>query len=120
MEQKDIARIERLAESRGRYRAEAYFWVLRVLEFAHARLRKEGHVTGRELLEGTRLLALEEYGPMALEVFHHWGLRATEDIGRVVFDLIEEGLLSKTEEDSLEDFSEVYDFEQVFVREAQW
>jgi uncharacterized repeat protein (TIGR04138 family) len=115
-----VLRIERLAERKGAYRPEAYFWLLRALEFARRRFRRAGHVTGRELLEGTRLLALEEYGPMALEVFDHWGLSRSEDIGRMVFDLVEEGLLKRTEEDQIEDFAGVYDFRQVFSKDEPW
>jgi len=120
MDQEYVIRIERLAEEKGRYRPEAYFWVLRVLEYARQKLRRSGHISGGELLEGARLLASDEYGPMALEVFHHWGLSQTEDIGRIVFDLVEEGLLSKTDQDTLEDFKGIYDFEQVFGRDLRW
>lgn len=120
MEPETITTVERLAEARGRYRAEAYFWVLRALEFTRRRLRLVGHVSGRDLAEGARDLALEEYGPMALHVLEHWGLRRTADIGRIVFDLIDENVLSKTDEDSLEDFEEVYDFQQAFGEDAPW
>jgi uncharacterized repeat protein (TIGR04138 family) len=120
MDEELVVRIERVAERKGVYRPEAYFWLLRALEFSRRRLRRAGHVSGRELLEGTRLLALEDYGPMAREVFEHWGLTCSEDVGRIVFDLIDEGLLNRTEEDRIEDFAGVYDFRQVFSQEAPW
>jgi uncharacterized repeat protein (TIGR04138 family) len=34
----------------------------------------------------------------------------------MVFNLIEAGIFGKTEEDSLEDFKNVYDFEAAFVK----
>ncbi len=120
MDEEIVARIEKLAERRGTYRPEAYFWLLRALEFSRRKFQRTGHVTGRELLEGARLLALEDYGPMALEVFSHWGLSRSEDIGRMVFDLIDEGLLNRTEEDQIEDFAGIYDFRQVFAQDDLW
>jgi uncharacterized repeat protein (TIGR04138 family) len=47
-------------------------------------------------------------------VFNFWGVQTTEDFGHIVFNLVEKGLLSKTPEDSLEDFRDVYDFKKVF------
>jgi uncharacterized repeat protein (TIGR04138 family) len=112
--------IEELANRQGRFRPEAYFFVLRALEFTRRRLQLPGHVTGRELAEGARDLALEEFGPMAFDVLNHWGLTATIDLGRIVYDLIEAELLRKTDEDSIEDFSEVYDFQKAFEQGYRW
>ena len=115
-----VVTIERLAERKRAYHAAAYFWVLRALEYTRRAQQRAGHVTGRELAEGARAYALEEFGPMALDVLRHWGVGCTGDIGRIVYDLIEEEILRRTEEDSIEDFHEVYDFEQAFVRDYQW
>jgi uncharacterized repeat protein (TIGR04138 family) len=112
--------IEELAEHHGRYRPEAYFFVLRSLEFARRRLQRSGHVNGRELAEGARDLALEEFGPMAFDVLSHWGLSGTIDLGRIVYDLIEADLLRKTDEDTLEDFAGVYDFREAFEQGYRW
>lgn len=120
MEPETIATVERLAEARGRFRSEAYFFVLRSLEYTRRRLRLIGHVSGRDLAEGARDLAREEFGPMALNVLQYWGLNGTADIGRIVYDLIEEKILSKTDEDSLEDFADVYDFGAEFAQDAPW
>jgi uncharacterized repeat protein (TIGR04138 family) len=112
--------IEQLAERQGRFRPDAYFFVLRALEFTRRRLQRPGHVSGRELAEGARDLALDEFGPMALEVVKHWGLTGTLDFGRIVYDLIEADLLRKTDDDSLEDFAEVYDFREAFEQGYRW
>src|SRR5439155_14217996 len=74
------------------------------------------HVAGPELLEGVRQYALKEFGPMALSVFSFWGIHRCEDIGHMVFNLIGAGIFGKTEEDSMEDFKEVYDFHEAFVK----
>lgn len=74
------------------------------------------HISGAELLEGIRLLGLQRYGLMARHVFASWGVTTTEDFGRIVFDLVEEGKMRKTEQDQLSDFYEVYDFAQALDR----
>jgi uncharacterized repeat protein (TIGR04138 family) len=112
--------IEELADRQGKFRPEAYFFILRALEFTRRRLQLPGHVTGRELSEGARDLALEEFGPMAFNVMSHWGLTGTLDLGRIVYDLIEAELLRKTDEDSIEDFAEVYDFREAFEQGYRW
>ena len=73
---------------------------------------RQVHISGPELLEGIRVYALEEFGLMARTVFHCWSIHTTEDFGRVVFDLIERGEMSKTDGDQLSDFNDVYDFEE--------
>ncbi len=74
------------------------------------------HVTGPELLDGVRQYALKEFGPMVMTVFDSWGIHSCEDIGHMVFNLIGAGIFGKTEQDSIEDFKNVYDFEEAFVR----
>jgi uncharacterized repeat protein (TIGR04138 family) len=73
-------------------------------------------VAGPELLEGVRLYALKEFGPMALTVFSYWGIEHCEDIGHMVFNLIGAGIFGKTEDDSIEDFKNVFDFHEAFVK----
>lgn len=105
------------------YPLEAFLFVQRGLEFAARRVhgpRREDaeapsrHISGRELSEGIRDLALQEYGPLARLVFDHWKVRSTDDFGAMVFAMIGTGMLSKTDEDRLEDFHAVYDFRQAF------
>jgi uncharacterized repeat protein (TIGR04138 family) len=74
------------------------------------------HVAGPELLEGVRQYALKEFGPMVVTVFSSWGINCCEDIGHMVFNLIGAGIFGKTEEDSMEDFKSVYDFDEAFVK----
>jgi uncharacterized repeat protein (TIGR04138 family) len=99
-----------------RYKAEAYVFVHDALDHTWARLGQRRHITGRELLDGIKDLALKRYGPMAKAVLNSWGVKTTDDIGDIVFNLVDAGILSKTDEDRLADFHDVYDFDQVFVQ----
>ncbi len=110
------AQLEQLAEGRP-YRPEAYDFVLRGLQHSIAELDRPRHLSGRELLGGLRDFALAEFGPMARHVLEQWGVRATRDFGSIVFDLVEAGILAKTDEDRLEDFEDGFDFDEVFERD---
>lgn len=79
----------------------------------------DGHISGRELLNGIRELATQQFGLMTTTVFRSWGIQSTDDFGRIVFEMIECGEMRKTDRDRLSDFSDVYDFEDVFDREYQ-
>ena len=72
------------------------------------------HVSGQQLCLGLRDFAIKQYGLLALTVLGRWGLRRTDDFGRIVFAMIEAGLMKKTDEDTLEDFRGVYDFGEAF------
>lgn len=74
------------------------------------------HVTGRELLQGIRDLARNQFGPLAKTVLEHWGVKRCEDFGEIVFNMVDAGLLGKTEQDSKADFAGGYDFEEAFVK----
>jgi uncharacterized repeat protein (TIGR04138 family) len=113
-----------------RYSIQAYAFVLEALEYTkkivkpsatRTRTAVKGtaapqHVSGRELCEGARRLALDHYGLMALTVLKLWGIRATADLGNIVFNLIASGDLEKTPSDSRADFDHVLDFETALRR----
>jgi uncharacterized repeat protein (TIGR04138 family) len=105
----------------ARYDLDAYQFVREGLDYT-IKLQKKGvpptphHVSGQELLEGIRQHALEQFGPLAKTVLEHWGVRRCEDFGEIVFNLVEKGVLGKTEQDSRNDFKGGYDFEEAFVR----
>jgi uncharacterized repeat protein (TIGR04138 family) len=115
-----LGRIETISDASGRYRPAAFLFILRCLEHSRRRLRREGHVSGQELVASARELALTEFGPMAKTVLNDWGIMETEDFGRIVFLMVDAELLSKTEEDSLDDFRDGFDFETEFVRNYPW
>lgn len=109
-----------LREHYPRYHEAAYIFMLSALHRVLQRLDRPRHITGRELAEGARDLALEDYGPMARTVLEHWGIRSTDDFGGVVFALVECGVLVKEESDSPDDFQEVFDFAEVFDQNYPW
>jgi uncharacterized repeat protein (TIGR04138 family) len=106
--------IEQIIQKDKRYKKEAYAFVMAALDFTLAKLDKPRHVTGQELLDGIREYGMEQFGPMTRAVFEYWGVKKTEDFGEIVFNMIDVGVMSKTEQDTKDDFKEVYDFEEVF------
>jgi len=113
--------LDSIVASDPRYQRDAYIFLRDALDYTTKQQKKiKGatvrHVAGPELLEGVRQYALKEFGPMALSVFSFWGIHRCEDIGHMVFNLIGAGIFGKTEEDSMEDFKEVYDFHEAFVK----
>ena len=80
------------------------------------RAARSRHVSGPELLDGLRVFALDQYGPLAKTVLNSWGVRRCSDFGDIVFNLIEYNVFSKTENDRREDFADLYTFEDAFVK----
>jgi len=120
--------VDLIIKEDDRYTKEAYSFLKEALDFTMDKERKRKgkivtqnprHVNGRELLEGAREFALDQYGPMAYTVLTSWGLRECEDFGEMVFNLIEYGVFSKNEDDSKEDFTSIYTFEQAFQKPFQ-
>ena len=121
------ARLTDLVERDSRYAYEAYEFVFAALSHTQKNLGRlpstaevpesHHHVSGRELVEGVRELALRELGLMARVVFRMWGVRRTADFGEIVFNLVEAGLMSKTEQDNREDFEEIFDFDRALVQD---
>lgn len=107
--------LNRILEQDPRFERDAYLFLREALDFTQRTLPKSAkgaprHVSGRELLRGIADYALAEYGPMAMSVFEAWGVKRCEDWGEIVFALIEQGLLAKTETDTRADFAGGYDF----------
>ena len=112
--------LDSIVASDPRYQRDAYVFLRDALDFTTKQQKKvKGatvrHVSGPELLGGVRQYALKEFGPMVMTVFDSWGVHSCEDIGNMVFNLIDAGIFGKTEEDSIEDFKNVYDFDEAFV-----
>ncbi|CAN5768672.1 hypothetical protein BH20GEM1_BH20GEM1_15070 [soil metagenome] len=116
----DGSTIERLRALDPRYNDRAYAFVLAALEEVVQRLPRRRHVSGSELVTCCRDLALRLYGPMAKTVLEYWNIRATRDIGEVVFNLLEVGVLSKDDADSKNDFDDLFDFTEVFETNYPW
>ncbi|MCB1185206.1 hypothetical protein KDM41_17435 [bacterium] len=110
-----VETVRSLAARRGVYRPEAYFFVLESLENAMEAMEERAHVSGGVLLDFIRDLGRDRYGIMAGDVFNAWGVKGTIDFGRIVFHLVDAGLLRKREQDSLGDFIDKFDFQEAFA-----
>ena len=112
--------LDRLRDRNPRFHETAYLFILSALHYVIERLPEPRHISGRELAEGVRDLAIDRFGPMARTVLEHWGVRETSDLGDLVFALVECGILIKQEEDSADDFRNVFDFDDAFERDYPW
>ncbi len=114
------AAFERIGQQDGRYHERGYLFVLAALEYAQGRLPARRHLSGGELAWACRDFAREQFGLLAPTVLGHWGITSTEDLGRIVFALIDVGLLARQASDKPEDFDRVYDFADVFRAGYPW
>ena len=112
--------MDRIRMREPRYHEHAYLFVLAALEFSQARLTERRHITGRELAEACRDLALQRYGVLARMVLEYWGITDTVHFGDVVFALVDLGLLMSQATDTRDDFAGVFDFEKAFDRNYPW
>lgn len=110
----------------GHYPPEAFEFVRRGLAHTVEVVHGEGaaggepgpdenrHVSGQQLCLGLKDFAIRQYGMLARTVLGRWGIQRTDDFGRIVFAMVDAGLMRKTDEDTLEDFRGVYDFGEAF------
>src|SRR5256885_9859783 len=118
--------VDEILKRDNRYDRDSYYFVregldvtLKILKKQHQTQLAHRHVSGQELLEGLRRHALDQFGPMAKTVLDYWGVRKCEDFGEIVFNMVEKGILGKTEQDSREDFRGGFDFNEAFVKPFQ-
>lgn len=112
--------LENILARDSRYEGEAYIFLKEALDFtvsndSNQDLRNSKHVSAKELLLGFREYSLKQYGPMAATLFNEWGIQSCDDIGNMVFLLIEEGMFGKQDSDSPDDFKPYYSFDEAFV-----
>lgn len=106
----------------SRFGKGAYYFIRKALDFTVKEIseskeeRTSHHVSGQELLEGIRKYALDQYGPLTLTVFKDWNVKRCSDFGDIVFNLVEFGVLGKTDTDQREDFKDGYDFKDAFLK----
>ena len=116
--------VELILTRDSRFSREAYTFVREALDYTQKLIGKETrgqirHVSGQELLDGIRQFALQQFGPMTVTVFEEWGVRNCRDFGEIVFNMVEIGLLAKTDKDTRDDFQNGYDFTDAF-RKPFW
>lgn len=119
--------VELICKEDGRFDRKAYTFVRQALDHTVQELKKRQpertqksqHVSGAELLQGIRTYALEQFGPLTKTVLSAWGITRCGHFGDIVFNLIEYNVFSKTENDRREDFADLYDFDEAFVKPYQ-
>ncbi len=113
-------RILEITRADSRYRAGAYHLVFEALDFTMQRLGKskrrgtERHLTVLELLEGFRDHAIDQFGPLSRIVLSSLGIESTDDVGEVVFHLVDRGLLNKQDSDTRDQFVHAFSFREAF------
>lgn len=121
-------KVKEIIKKDPRYSPQAYQFVFAALDYTTNMLGKnqhkatdlDRHVTGKQLMEGIRKYSLKQFGFMALTVFKQWGVNQDADFGNIVFNLVESGLMGKTETDSRDDFKNIYDLKKVFDEEFKF
>ena len=113
--------VEQIRAKDPRYPRDAYLFVREALDHTQKNVIKENrgrlrHVSGQELLAGIREFALQQFGPMVITVLEEWGIKRCEDFGEIVFNMVEIGLLAKTDKDTRNDFQNGYDFHDAFCK----
>ncbi len=103
-----------LSDRDNRYKIGAYNFVLQGLDFYHTKTGEKRHFRGEELAKGLMHFAHKQYGPLANSLLEFWGIHSTNDLGYIVYNLIDIKLIRKQESDSLEDFFDVCDIGEYF------
>ncbi|MEE2710392.1 MAG: Minf_1886 family protein [Gemmatimonadota bacterium] len=98
----------------NRYSRQAYCFLMDALKHTTGSLPVRRHVTGQELSMGIRDYAIEQFGIAVPLIFEQWGISSTRDFGEMVFNMVNAGLMRKTDEDDISDFEDAYDFKTEF------
>lgn len=125
--------IEEIAKQDGRYDPRALKFVFDALGTTVQRLRgrsqqaeeeeDEGgeptphHISGAQLAQGVAAVAMDRWGRLARMVLNNWGIKTTRDLGEIVYLMIRYEWMTAQENDRIEDFDGVFDFETLFERD---
>ena len=112
--------VSKIVEKDPRYSVEAYDFVRNGVNYTAVKLERHKnkdskHVSGQELLQGIADYASEQFGPFAKDVLLNWGIVDGISIGNIVFNMVNEKLLTANEKDSIEDFAIDFSFEKVLL-----
>lgn len=114
--------LKRVLDEAGGYAPACYPFISDGLAYTVRLIHGEGaaaddesrHVSGQQLCMGLRDYAVQRYGLLAKVVLNRWGVYETADFGRIIFAMVDAGLMNKTDEDTIADFDAVYDFDEAF------
>ena len=111
-------RIELIESERDtRYKVGAYEFVLNGMEFYLTSIGEKRHVSGQELAKGLLTFGQKQFGLLAESVLGYWGITRTDDLGNIVYNMIDIGIMSKQKEDSIEHFYNVLDVSDFLAKE---
>ena len=116
--------IKQIAQLDGRYNVAAIHFVHQALGVAANKIKQNSldseytprHITGQQLSLGIAELAAEKWGLLAKMVLNNWGIHTTRDFGEIVYLMIEHSWMNAQPSDSIDDFNDVYDFEEIFEK----
>lgn len=113
--------IEQIAKDDNRFRPAALRFVYEGLGYtAKKAISEPHHVSGQALCKGLKDLAIEKWGRLAMLVLNSWDIRTTRDFGEIVYLMIKNKWMSAQPTDSLDDFTDVYDFETIFKNQFKF
>ncbi len=110
--------VEKIITRDPRFSEEAYEFISDAVIYTTHQIEEHGekkrHITGQELLEGIKDFAITQFGPMAKDVLENWGIHDSLSIGHIVFNMVDHQLLGSTEDDSIDDFKNGFNFQTEF------
>ncbi len=116
--------LEAIAGEDGRYNAMALKFVYEGLGVTIEKIRSDQvekrHISGGELSNGLADLAMERWGRLARLVLNRWGVHTTRDLGEIVYLMIANNWMTAQQDDKLDDFDDIYDFERVFEKDFKF
>lgn len=118
MDDKFMEMLFSIKEKNVKYPEKAYLFAFKILKDLaknNKNQQKSENIKAANLLITFRNYALNEFGPMTASVLQEWNICSCRDLGNVIFDLVNAGVLEKDETDRIEDFEEIYDFNEAFI-----
>ncbi|MDD5459367.1 MAG: hypothetical protein PHF37_08250 [Phycisphaerae bacterium] len=114
-------KLDTIAKKDGRFSPDAIKFVYEGLSYTGKNIVVEtGHVSGKQLCEGLRRLAVEKWGRLAKLVLNEWDIKTTRDFGEIVYLMIRHKWMSAQPADTIDDFDNVYDFDEVFKNQFRF
>ena len=113
-------RLYDVIEQDPQYSKEAYLFCLRAVRQTLQSRDRKGHVKGQDIVDTSYRVAHHEFGPMAKTVLQHWGIASPRCIGNIVFRLVENGILKKSDDDSIDDFAAHRSIDEIFNPEKEY
>jgi len=108
-------KLEEIARNDGRFAPQALRFVYEGLGYTTRESSTDpNHVSGQILCRGLEKLALEKWGRLAMLVLNSWNIKTTRDFGEIVYLMMENKWMSAQPTDSIDDFSDVYEFKADF------